>query len=90
MNKRKKYAMHVCLLTEGLDAMKRKDQRDPKKVLKVLYECKRFSVFEATANPTIAKMMTELVQGGYIEVDNSPGYPWSNVKLTPKGQERLV
>jgi hypothetical protein len=65
--------------------MKRKDQRDPAKVLRVLQRLKRFSVFEATENQIIAETMTWLVEDKLIDVDNSPGYPWSNVKLTAKG-----
>ena len=77
--------VHVCSFAEGLDFMRRADQRNPKKVLRVLHQCKRFSVFEATARPQIAKVMDWLVAEKMIEVDNSPGYPWSNVKLTAKG-----
>ena len=47
----------------------------------------RFSIFEATADQRIARSMDFLVQQKYIEVDNSPGYPWSNVKLTKRGHQ---
>lgn len=79
--------IHICSFAEGLDFMRRADQRNPKKVLQVLHQCKRFSVFEATANQKIAAVMDMLVREKYIEVDNSPGYPWSNVKLTKKGMQ---
>ena len=65
--------------------MKRKDQRDERKVLTVLHQKKRFSIFEATANNTIARTMTILEDKKLISIDNSPGYPWSNVKLTKAG-----
>jgi hypothetical protein len=77
--------IHLCFFGEGLDRMKKKDQGSPRKVLRVLHGCKRFSVFEATENQKIAHTMQRLKDEGYIEVDNSPGYPWSNVALTPKG-----
>ena len=85
--KRSHSAVHICMLTAGLDAMKKGDQRFAPKVLRVLHECGRFSVFEATANQTIAKMMDYLDKEGFIEIDISPGYPWSNVKLTAKGKQ---
>lgn len=58
-------------------------------VLKQLSQMKRFSIFEATANDHIARMMDKLVKEKYIEVDNSMGYPWSGVKLTQKGLEHI-
>lgn len=78
-------AVHICSFSVGLDEMTRKDQRQPAKVLRVLHQAGRFSVFEATANQTIANTMTYLNKHGYIEIDNSPGYPWSKVKLTAAG-----
>ena len=53
-----RYAVHLDRFTAGLDDMKRKDQADPEKVLAMLREIKRFSVFEASENPVIAKTMT--------------------------------
>lgn len=77
-----------CSFTEGLDDMPRRKQADTAEVLRVLEANprKRFSVFEATANMTIARMMTRLVHEGYIETDNSCGYPWTKYKLTDKGR----
>lgn len=73
----------------GLDDLTRKQQRDPKRVLEVLRRTKRFSVFEATENQDIARTMTMLRDQKLITVDNSPGYPWSNVSVTRKGLKLL-
>ena len=54
----------ICSFTSGLDDMKRKDQKDVVKVLRVLNKCNRYSVFEATENQTIAQMMTRLHHKG--------------------------
>ena len=78
-------AVYLCSWDAGLGYMKKGDQKYSKKVLAALHACGRFSVFEATENRVIAKMMDSLVKEGYIEVDNSPGYPWSNVRVTKKG-----
>lgn len=77
---------HLCSFSSGLDSMKRRDQKYPERVLRVLREVKCFSVFEATENATIAKTMTYLVSSGLIEVEPL-GYPWANVKLTAKGEK---
>lgn len=61
----------VCSFSSGIDDMKRYNQRDIGRVLAVLdaMPIKRFSVFEATANMTIARTMTTIVQSGYITTD---------------------
>lgn len=86
MKRKSAHAVYLCSWAAGLDYMPRGHQRYPRRVLKVLHECGRFSVFEATANQNIAKVMDGLVERKLIEVDNSPGYPWSKVKLTAKGK----
>lgn len=84
-------AIFLCSFTEGLDDMPRRKQGDLREVLRVLdaNPRKRFSVFEATANQTIATTMTRLVHEGYIETDHSCGYPWTKYKLTAKGREAI-
>ena len=82
-------AIFICGFSSGLDDMPRKDQRDIAKVLRVLERRGRFSVFEATANQTIATTMTKLSRGDLIETDNSCGYPWTTVKLTDAGKRYL-
>lgn len=82
-------AVFVCDFSSGLDDMPRKDQRDISKVLRVLDQCGRFSVFEATDNQTIATTMTKLCHSNLIETDNSCGYPWTTIKLTDAGRKLL-
>lgn len=93
----------ICSFSSGLDELTRKQQKDPVAVLRVLNACGRFSVFEATANQTIATMMSRLCHQGFsivrngvrtdygrlIETDNTTPYPWTKVKLT-EGGERLL
>lgn len=85
-----KNVVFIDRFSEGLDDLTQKQQRCMTTVLKQLSEMKRFSVFEATANDHIARMMDKLVKEKYIEVDNSMGYPWSGVKLTQKGLEHIA
>ncbi len=57
------------------------------KVLAVLQENPRFSVFGATENDTIARVLTNLQRDGYIEygaANEKSGYPWCVVDLTDK------
>jgi hypothetical protein len=82
-----KNCTHICVMGVGLDEMKLKKQKDPVAVARVLHEQGRFSVFEATANPTIASTMDWLANNGWLDLDNSPGFPWTKVKLTEKGLE---
>lgn len=93
----------ICSFSSGLDELTRKEQQDPVAVLRVLKACGRFSSFEATANQTIATMMTRLCHKGFsvirsgvrtdygrlIEADSTTPYPWTKVKLT-EGGERLL
>jgi hypothetical protein len=88
MKRKTANVLHVCSFSSGIDEMKRKDQASQAAVLRVLAQCKRFSVFEATANRTIALTMDSLVEDGLVALDSaSTSYPWTNVKLTKKGEE---
>ena len=91
----------ICSFTSGLDDMRRADQTDPIKVLRVLEKCGRFSVFEATANDAIARMMTRLYHkaliyrgkrygGPMLKMDHSMGYPWTKVVLTDAAKALLA
>lgn len=82
-------AMYIGSFSSGLDEMPRKQQRDIAAVLRILKKCGRFSVFEATANQTIANMMDRLCRGPYIVTDHSCGYPWTKVTLTAAGEALL-
>lgn len=68
----------------GIDELPRKQQGDIAAVLRVLHEHGKFSTFEASDNDTIARTMTVICQGGYVECKDL-GYPWTKVKLTEKG-----
>ena len=77
--------VHICVTSVGLEDLTRRQQRDKAQVLRVLHRHGRFSVFEATANQVIAKTMDAICANGLVETDNSVGYPWTKVKLTPAG-----
>lgn len=82
---------HIDSFSAGLDDLTRRQAKNWRTVLRVLDRVKRFSVFEATANDDIARTMTDLASEQYkfIVVDDSPGYPWSNVALTDAGRAYL-
>lgn len=80
-------AVHVCSFSVGIDELPHKDQSDAAKVLRVLAEHKRFSVFEATANTVIASTMDRM-QGKYFKVIGGQ-YPWCQIELTQEGKDLL-
>lgn len=96
-------SIHICCFSSGLDDMKRKDQNDVVKVLRVLAQCGRYSVFEATANQTIAVMMDRICHKGctMVQADDTKraygklvnilggNYPWTHVELTEGGKRLL-
>ena len=96
--------MFICSFSAGLDDMKRKEQADVVAVLRVLQQAGRFSIFEATANQTIARTITRLCNkacsivrngvrtdyGKLIDTDNSCGFPWTKVSLTDGGIRLLA
>ena len=93
----------ICSFSSGLDDMKRKDQKDVVKVLRILAECGRYSVFEATANQTIASMMDRICHKGctLVAPDGTKreygklvrilggNYPWTHIELTDGGKRLL-
>ena len=81
-------AVYICSFTSGIDELPRKQQAQFEPVLRVLEATGRFSVFEATANQTIAKTMTRLMASEYVE-DMGGAYPWRKVRLTAAGK-RLI
>lgn len=76
--------------TSGLDDLPIRKQRSTKHVLEYLERNGRFSVFEATANDTIATTVDRVIRRGYIETDISGGYPWTKTKLTDAGRAYLA
>lgn len=92
----------ICSFSSGIDDMKRADQRDVVKVLRVLKRCGRYSAFEASDNDVIARMMTRLHHKGYTVIRDGQrvdygkliettggDFPWTTVRLT-EGGERLL
>jgi hypothetical protein len=80
----------VCSFATGIDDMPRKDQRDPIKVLRVLDQGKRYSVFEATDNQTIAKTMDYLIhKSGYVKTIGGE-FPWTQIEITDAGRAALA
>ncbi|MBC7620609.1 MAG: hypothetical protein H7293_16765 [Candidatus Saccharibacteria bacterium] len=93
----------VCSFSSGIEDMKRKDQRDVVKVLRVLAAAGRYSVFEATANQTIASMMDKICHKGCtlvaangikrnygpLIVRTGGAYPWTEIELTAGGKRLL-
>lgn len=86
----------LCSFSDGLDDMPRKQQADPIAVLRVLKRAGRFSAFEASDNMVIARTITNLFhkslmgRGRMLEMDNSMGYPWTKVVLTPAAEQLLA
>ena len=80
--------VHVCSFS-SLEDMPKSKQRDPLAVLRVLADRKRFSIFEATSNPTIGSTLTALESRGWIQTDTGkPGamaYPWIGATITEAG-----
>jgi hypothetical protein len=81
----------------GLTDLPRAAQRDQQAVLRhIIGSGGRFSCFEAGDNPSIAKTITALCRSikggelqGFIEFDESRGYPWTALRLTDAGRIML-
>lgn len=84
---KKKTKIIICSFTVGIDELPRRKQRSEVEVLKVLAEARRFSVFDATANPTIARTM-DRIQGRYFTVTGGE-FPWLEIELTDAGKKLL-
>lgn len=85
-----KYRTFVCSFTGAIGDMKPKDQRSAVKVLAVLVKSPRFSVFDATERPEIARTLDDLKARDLIEYpDPQPEFPWNVVNVTDKGKALL-
>lgn len=78
-----------CSFSVGLDELPRRKQRDPKEVLRVLHRAGRFSVFEATDNQTIARMMSRLERDGLIECELLT-FPWTACRITDRAHAMIL
>jgi len=83
-----KRTVHICSFTVGIDELPLKQQSNLRAVLTILAETKCFSVFEATANQTIAATMDKIGRHGYIKSVGG-SYPWCEIEITEKGQALL-
>lgn len=81
--------MFVDNFSSGIDDLPAKKQGDPAEVLRVLEQCKRFSVFEATATQRIAKTMDYIFKAELVRATGS-AFPWTRVELTDKGRELIA
>lgn len=100
----KKSMSIICSLSSGLDDMKKVDQRDPIKVLRVLAACKRYSIFEATDNQSIARTISRMHNKAYVQImpddtrknygilikTTGGQYPWTEIELTEGGVQLLA
>lgn len=80
--------LHICSFSTGLEDLPRKKQADISEVLRVMKENGRFSCFEASANPTIAKTMDRIMQEGFAKSVGG-AYPWTEVEITEKGEKAI-
>jgi hypothetical protein len=80
--------IHICCLSEGLDELPLRKQRDPFCVARFVARAGRFSVFESTANPTIASTLAWLIEQRWLELE-SQLFPWTAAKLSPLGARML-
>lgn len=80
--------MFIDNFSGGLDELTRKQARDEVTVMRCLSKMTRFSIFEVTANDTIANMMTDIVKRGLIETTGGQ-YPWTTFKITEAGRKVL-
>lgn len=62
----------------SLDDLTRRDQADDDVVLSHLRLYRRFSVFEVTASPTIARTIDRLERTGRLTTERQ-GFPWTAV-----------
>lgn len=79
----------IDTFTCGLDDLAIRKQRSTAYVLQHLERTGRFSVFEATANDTIAATIDRIIERGYVETDITSGYPWTKTRLTEIGRSYL-
>ena len=83
--------VHICVLSTELDDLPRRKQASLFAVARVLAKTGRFSNFEATANPVIARTMDKVIESGWFDLDREvQGFPWTVVKLTDKGRKALA
>lgn len=102
--KRRQSPVFFDRFSAGLDDLTRIQQADHVAVLRVLQRTGKFSCFEASENPVIARTMTRLMHKGCttVKADGSKkayglllkstggDYPWTTCELTDAGRELLA
>jgi len=81
--------MKIDTFSGRVGDMKPKDRADPMKVLRMLSESPRFSVFDAMESAALSRSLESLVRSCYITIDNSRGFPWSDAVLTDMGKKAM-
>ena len=80
--------IHVDCFT-SLHELKNKGQGDTIKVLKVLHKIKRYSIWDATENPTIARTLDRICRANLITVGADSAFPWLECVLTVRGLKMI-
>lgn len=73
----------------SLNDMRKRDQRNVRKVLALLEEKGGFSIFEATDNVDIAETMDKIVDRKLVDLVEPSAYPWTKISLTDAGRKLL-
>lgn len=84
----RRHTTRICFFDVGLDEMPMNEQADDIAVGRAIAKAGRFSVFDATANETIANTMDRLTVSGWFVFENA-GYPWTKVTPTDAGRAAL-
>lgn len=71
----------------SLDDLPKKLYGDDMAVLKALSVSQRFSCFEMTGK--LFNTIKRLEQNGFLRIDNTTPYPWTNTPLTAAGKAML-
>lgn len=67
--------------------LKAEDLRDYSKFRAKVVRAGRFSTFEASANQKVAGLYTCLCRDPEVIIDNSVGYPWTNVRWADRQEK---
>lgn len=73
----------------SLDHLPAKDRGNDIVVLGTLNNAKRFSCFEASECPALARTINRLRDAGHIKLTDELGYPWHAVEITESGRSLL-
>lgn len=77
--------VRICSFDSSLSSLNATDRRRNNKVLAHLQKHPRFSIFEVSGTKELARVIASLFAKGLITETHTEGYPWHNVRITPKG-----